>query len=131
MENLFSSILSPKESNRCFCISLWVWHHHTTKSLEDKTRAFTIGIHFINTIRGRCRGGTSEPRKAILHHNGEAVTPTLLQYIWTIYTLYYCCDCFNYCFNVFCASFIISVPVSTTSATFFLPFNTILPTMEP
>ena len=51
-------------------------------------RAFTFGIHFINTIR-RCgrRSGTSEARNAILHHNGEL----LLQLCYNIYELFIFC----------------------------------------
>lgn len=64
-------------------------------------RAFTIGIHFINTIRGG-RSGISEASNAILHHNGEL----LLQLCSNIFGLF--------------ILYTIAVTVSTTASMSFL-----------
>ena len=64
-------------------------------------RAFTIGIHFINTIHGG-RSGTSEASNAILHHNGEL----LLQLCSNIFGLF--------------ILYTIAVTVSTTASMSFL-----------
>ena len=89
-------------------------------------RAFTIGIHFINTIHGG-RSGTSEASNAILHHNGELLLQ-LCSNIFGLFILYTIAvtvsTTASICIYIF-TIYTISATISTTSA------NTILQTMDP